>query len=109
MIYEYECGICNVVVEIIKPVSEYRKPENCSRCGFKLEQLITGGSGILIKPTSWPEYNPGLGTVVKNSKHRQEVAKAKGLIEIGSENVEKMADKAKKEREQKREKEWDDL
>lgn len=33
------------------------------------------------------EYNPGLGCITKNSKHRAEIAKRKGLVEVGNEDV----------------------
>jgi hypothetical protein len=31
-----------------------------------------------------PEYNPGLGTVVKNKWHKEELMKQKGVVEIGN-------------------------
>ncbi len=30
------------------------------------------------------EYNPGLGTVVKNKYHKSEIMKSKGVVEVGN-------------------------
>lgn len=56
------------------------------------------------------EYNPGLGAVVKDAQHRAELAKRKGLVEVG--NDFKTGDAMQKqfdtERAVKREKAWED-
>jgi hypothetical protein len=56
-----------------------------------------------------PEYNPALGQVVKNSKHRKDLAKEKGLIEIGNEPVEKIHKKFDSDRAEKLKKAWEDV
>lgn len=54
-----------------------------------------------------PEYNPGLGQVVKNKRHREEIAKEKGLTEVGNEKTESIHKHYDNERADKLKKSWD--
>ena len=54
------------------------------------------------------EYNPGLGCVVKNKAHRDELAKRKGLVEVGNDfkGGEGMQKHFDKKRDEAREERW---
>jgi hypothetical protein len=57
------------------------------------------------------EYNPGLGCVVKNKYHREELCKEKGLKEVGNDfsTGTKMLESFDKAAQEKRKRKWDDL
>lgn len=109
MVYEYECRNCDLVVELNKSMKDHTFEEICHSCGFKMNQIITGGTAIITRKTEFPEYNHGLGTVVKNSKHRAELAKQAGLVEIGNQDINKLGDSLAKDAATRRDKAWDDL
>lgn len=46
---------------------------------------------------------------VKSNKHAQRLAKERGWVEVGNEDVEKIHKKYDQEREQKAERGWDDV
>lgn len=46
--YEYECEICGEVFEQRRSITADPLSE-CPRCGGKLHQRVTGGSGFVIK------------------------------------------------------------
>lgn len=83
MIYEYECEECNIKRDVIKPVREYNTPEKCFECGKGMRKLISISRPIV--DSMQPEYYHSLGTVVKSKRHRRELMKARGLVEVGSE------------------------
>jgi hypothetical protein len=55
------------------------------------------------------EYNPGLGCIVRNSAHRKEIAKQKGLEEIGNEKPETLHKHFDTARAEKIEKAYDEV
>ena len=53
--YEYECGSCNVEVEIFQSITEKPK-RKCPECGRKtLKRLISSGGGIIFKGSGFYE------------------------------------------------------
>ena len=46
--YEYECTRCGLVTSEFKPMSAPRR-QRCPSCRGKVQQLITGGLGIVFK------------------------------------------------------------
>jgi hypothetical protein len=55
-----------------------------------------------------PEFNHGLGCVTKNNRHASQIAKDRGMIEVGNENMSKHRKEAAKEREKTRQKGWEE-
>ncbi len=57
------------------------------------------------------EYNPGLGAVVKNKKHREELCKRNGVVEVGNDykTSDTMQDTFDKSREEKLNKRYEDV
>lgn len=108
MTYEYVCIKCDHRFDVIKSVKDIDVNEFCPQCESPSERQFTPSrvhlSGTRVEHA---EYNPGLGQVVKNKKHRQEVAKRKGLVEVGNdyksgEKMQTQFDRARKEKLNKR-------
>jgi len=53
--YEYQCQTCGEKQEHFFSMKEVdKKKVKCSKCKKKMERLITGGSGFILKGTGWP-------------------------------------------------------
>jgi putative FmdB family regulatory protein len=46
--YEYECTRCQHVFEEFRPITAPRR-QRCPRCRGKVEQLVSGGAGIVFR------------------------------------------------------------
>ncbi len=67
-IREYKCKECGDYTEVIQGINE--KPlENCSKCGGKLEKLISNSSFVL-KGTGW--YKTDYGSSKKPAPDNQD-------------------------------------
>lgn len=108
MLYPYHCGGCDKSTDIVKPASEATREEPCPSCGTVLTRIWTGFQIVGAKVED-REYNLGLGCVTKGKRHREEIAKQKGLIEIGSETPTTLHKESVVKRAKEREKEWDNL
>lgn len=106
MIYAYECEHCDRRFDVIKSIEDYNREERCA-CGQVANKLFITNRPIIDH--TQPEYYASLGQVVKNKHHRSELIKQKGLIEIGSENPNKMHDRADKERAKKLSQRYDEI
>lgn len=86
MIYAYRCKNDHRW-EVIKPVAAIDDPEYCDSCKEKGERYITRTYfyGAKVEDAQWC---PAMGCVVRDSKHRRQLAKTRKLIEVGSEPVE---------------------
>lgn len=89
MTFEYYCKDCTIITEHIGKIGQAPEYVSCTMCGkkanrqFSIPQLI--GTSV-----ETPQYNPAFGQIVKNSKHAKELAKKRGMVEIGNEPVDKM-------------------
>jgi putative FmdB family regulatory protein len=90
MIYEYECPLCNHIFDVVKSYRRIDDPEFCPKCKEKCKRNICF-QGSFSGHDDWDkaEFNPGLGCITKNSKHRKEIAKSRGLEEVGNIDVDK--------------------
>jgi len=108
-IYDYACEKCDNDYEIIKSIKDYDAKDPCPTCGnigrrhFSTQIFFTGTK------SEDAEYNPGLGTVTKSKKHRDELAKRMNLVELGNEKPETVHNIFDKSREEKRKKAYDDI
>ena len=109
MIYEYSCVKCENFFQVMKSMRESDTNEFCNLCGAPGQFLFSPPyiSGASVEHA---EYNPGLGAVVKNKRHRAELAKRKGLVEVGNDygSGEKMQKEFDQKRESARAKRWED-
>jgi putative FmdB family regulatory protein len=82
--YVYQCTKCDSRFDVIKSVADFDRNEFCESCGAPAERKFTPRVHIHGAAVEHAEYNPGLGCVVKNKKHRAEIAKQRGLVEVGN-------------------------
>jgi len=82
MIYPYECNNCSSTVEHIRPSSMHTHCETC-QCGGVMRQVFSIQKPIVDDMEA--TYYTALGTVVKSKRHRSELMKRHGLIEVGNE------------------------
>lgn len=108
MIYPYRCAACSATFEVIKAVAEIDNPEVCIKCSSPAERYIARTHFYGASDWDKAEYNPGLGMVTRNAKHRRDVAKARGLEEVGNESAETMHKHFDSQREEKYKRLWDD-
>lgn len=109
MLYEYFCNRCNLVTTLYRPAEEYDHPAICGHCqSADTRLMISGGLGFFGTKIEDAEYNPGLGCITKSKRHRDEIAKRKGLIEIGNENPHTLIRDEVTNRERERERSWQD-
>ncbi len=108
MVYEYQCSKCTHRFDVTKSVKDIDVTETCPQCGDFAERKFVPSkvyfSGTEVRDA---EYNPGLGAVVKSKRHREELAKRKGLVEIGndfksSESIHKKFDEERSEKREQR-------
>ena len=76
-----------------------------------MRQFVPSKLHITGAKVTHPEYNPGLGCVVKNKRHKEDLMKRKGLVEVGNDfrsgaDMQKTFDQARAE---KREKSWESV
>lgn len=90
--YEYICE-CGFEFEVTKPFGQYDCEELCLKCG-SVKTIRQMSRTHFYNANDWDkaQFNPGLGCVVKNKKHRDQLAKEKNLVEIGNESCDKICD-----------------
>ena len=104
MLYSYECPLCHDQFEVVKHHSQYLTPEKCIKCDVVADKTVT----LFAAPTMVrEEYSPAFGTVVKSKRHREQLAKEKGMIEVGNESPETLKKEADKTLKQKLS--WDNV
>lgn len=88
--YPYVCPKCECKFSEVRGIKSYSNDSSaiCPSCDHKcgsddreFEGMRTQFIGT--KVTS-PEYNPGLGCVVKNKFHKEDLMKSKGVFEVGN-------------------------
>lgn len=89
MTFEYFCQRCTIITEHWAGIGKAPHTVKCTMCGDEAQRQYSIPQFIGTKVES-PEYNPAFGQVVRNSQHRKELAKRRGMIEVGHEPVEKL-------------------
>lgn len=108
MIYDYACDKCSHLFEVVKPMKDSARAEKCVKCKSKKVSRVWSKSISLIgTAVESPEYNPAFGMVVKNKYHRAELAKQRGMVEIGNENPNRLHSHFDAERLRKRAQNWE--
>lgn len=115
--YDYICPKCDCAFDVVLSIRAYSQ-ETVSQCpscenpcgkddrDFK-KMRRTHFIGTSVQNA---EFNPGLGCVVKNRAHKDELMKEKGVVEVGNDygSAEKMDAYFQKRKEEEREKRWED-
>ncbi len=105
--YEYFCEKCDKNFEVIKSIHEYKSPENCKQCGNEATKVFSRQVHFIGTKIEDAEFNPGLGCITKSKRHREELAKRKGLIELGNEKPETVHNHFDRARNDARKKSWE--
>lgn len=110
MIYPYQCTSCRHEFEVIKSVRDIESPENCPVCDIISIRTIARSQSF-FGATDWDtrHYNHALGMVVRSNKEAQKIARERGLVEIGNENVDKIHRTFDTDREKKISTRYDDI
>ncbi len=108
MVYPYSCAKCDIEFDVVKHHSKSSSKEKCPECKRVAKRIYTAPffTGTKVEDA---EYNPGLGIVTKNSRHRKEEARARGLEEIGNEKPTSTREHFQKVREAKRKKVYEEF
>lgn len=112
--YDYLCGKCKHEFTDIKGIKAYSEDSNCQcpSCDTKCTVQNRDFSRLKVHLTGTQvesaEFNPGLGCVVKSKKHREEIAKKKGYVEVGNDfnSGEKMQTDFEKKKKEELETNW---
>lgn len=108
--YDFNCPKCDEPFEIIQGIKEYDGKGACPRCeGISTERIFSAKIHFIGASVESAEYNPGLGLVTKNSKHRKDEARARGLEEVGTESTAKILAHDDRNRAEKLKKSWDEV
>lgn len=108
--YDYKCKKtgCEKNYSVIKSIKEYDGRDLCPSCSSEGDRIFSSKVMFLGTKIEDAEFNVGLGVVTKSKRHRDEIARSRGLVEIGNEKPEtihKSMDAARAERNKKR---WSD-
>jgi hypothetical protein len=85
--------------------------EFCPDCESPgIRQFVPSILHISKAKVTHAEFNPGLGCVVRNQHHKNEIMKQKGVVEVGNDfkTPDKMVDFYDKGRAEKLKKRWED-
>lgn len=81
------CPKCDANFEEIQSIKEYQGKANCHEC----EHPCTSADRIIGRPAAFigasvthAEYNPGLGQVVKDKRHKDYLMKQRNVVEVGN-------------------------
>jgi putative FmdB family regulatory protein len=107
-IYPYKCNACGHRVEVVRSIKETAGEQPCPECDEPMAYVFTRTT-VIGAAVQHAEFNPGLGLVTKNKQHREEIAKQRGLIEVGNESRESVGRKIQQDHAEKIEREWDAL
>jgi putative FmdB family regulatory protein len=103
-IYDYSCEKCGEY-EVYKSIKAYDGRDACPSCGSVGDRVFTP-TLLIGTAVQSPEYNPGLGCVVRDKNHRAEICKARGLEEVGTEKVSSLRKLAKQTKQEKIQKKY---
>lgn len=103
MIYPYKCENCEIDFEVVRHHSKYNPNEKCPDCDKPSIRIFTPPQ---VPKVEKHEYNPAFGCVVKGKRHRNELAKQRGLIEVGNESLSSLHKSHEKTKQEKLDNNW---
>lgn len=89
MLYDYFCSGCSGTFEVSKVVDDFDRIENCPTSGTMMTRLFKPKIHLYGTKVEDKHFHTGLGQVVNSTQHARQLAKERGLIEVGNERVEK--------------------
>ncbi len=96
MRYPYYCVKCDSTTEVEKPLADIDRREECD-CGQIMARCISEkisfkGEKVEDNQTYW---HPSLGCEVRSESHAKQIAKNRGLIEVGTESMDHLRPETK--------------
>ncbi len=106
--YPYKC-LDGHSFDVVKAMADYERLESCPHCDKPTERLIAK-TQLDSSAGDWNrvEWNPALGQWTKSWKHGRQIAKSRGMEEIGTEPVDKLHKKFEQDRRDTSERRWRD-
>jgi len=94
--------------EVVTTIAQRDEPSICPECRFAGARGLTLPQIDKTAAADWnnASYNPGLGCWTKGTKHARQIAKSRGLIEVGNEDPGKIHKENDKLREDNRANRW---
>lgn len=110
-LYPFRCTNkdCLHEFDIYSSVAERDAPQTCDRCTAHAERFIAPSAILGADEWDYNHWNPGLGCWTKGTKHAEKIAKDRGMIPVGTEKSEDIHKHFDKQREKKRQADWDKL
>jgi putative FmdB family regulatory protein len=109
--YRYKCPACSLEVDIVKTVAAIDNTECCENCHGDLlpNHRLLGACIFFGEKPEEPFYSIPLGKMVSGKSEMRRIAKERGMIEVGNENVDKINRCADNEREAKAKETWSEF
>lgn len=95
-VYPYACKSCDHHFDVAKSVRQIDDAEFCPLCQSDSKRYLVAVNFNGASDWDKAEFNAGLGCIVKNAKHRERIAKERGLIEVGNEDLGKFTSSQEK-------------
>lgn len=94
--------------EVIKPISALDNPEVCDLCGKEGRRQLQAPAIDRSAAADWntQTWHPSLGCYTRSNLHARQIAKSRGLEEVGNEKPETIHKHFEKQREETRERRW---
>lgn len=105
--YPYRCENGHET-EIVKAMSEIDRAEVCEHCAAPAERYISRTHFYGAGDWNRPEFNPGLGCITKSWKHARQIAKSRGLEEVGTTSTDQIHHEAEAKQKSIREQHYAD-
>lgn len=114
--YPFRCKDCGSEFDLIMRVSDYEKLQTaesgkritaCTNCKGPAQRFYTPHEVCGADDWNNQTWNQGLGCYTKSNKHARDIAKSKGLIEVGNEKTDTIHKEFDTKREEKRQERWD--
>lgn len=109
-IYDYFCEKCDLDFEIVESIKDHEFPsvKPCPQCTNPAAQKPSCKIHFTGTKIEDAEFNPGLGKITKSKRHREELAKQLGVVEIGNEKPDTLHKHFDTSRTEKLKKAWDE-
>ena len=108
-IYDYLCEKCDLEYSVEKKISEYTGLDKCLSCGNQGYRVFSCNVHFTGAKIEDAEFNVGLGKITKSKRHREELAKRVGAIEVGNEKPETIYKHFEGDRETRNRKRWESV
>ncbi len=92
--------------DVTKSMSAIDEPETCPDCQNAGMRRISRTHFYGAGDWNNQQWNPGLGCYTKSNGHARQIAKNRGLEEVGNEKVETIHKTFEKQRDDTRERRW---